>query len=44
VKVAVLSGKQQLNLKDVPQPEPNSKQVVVRVSYCGICGSMHITV
>ena len=39
MKVAVLSGKQQFSLKDVSQPVPNSNQVVVKVGYCGICGS-----
>jgi (R,R)-butanediol dehydrogenase/meso-butanediol dehydrogenase/diacetyl reductase len=39
VKAAVFRGIGQIEVTDVPQPEPRPGEVVVRVAYCGICGS-----
>jgi L-iditol 2-dehydrogenase len=39
MKALVLSQYRQLELADVPVPEPGPNEVLVRVAACGICGS-----
>ena len=39
MKAAVYIGKQQLEVKDIPTPEPKAGQVLVKVKYCAICGT-----
>lgn len=36
---AVFEGIGQIEVKQVPEPEPADGEVVIRVGYCGICGS-----
>lgn len=39
MKKAVLTGPRQLTMKDADIPKPKPGEVVMRVDYCGICGS-----
>jgi (R,R)-butanediol dehydrogenase/meso-butanediol dehydrogenase/diacetyl reductase len=39
MKAAVLRGVGRIEVAEVPQPEAGPGEVVVRVGYCGICGS-----
>ena len=39
MKALLLSQYRQLQITDLPRPEPVSDEVLVRVSACGICGS-----
>ncbi len=39
MKAAVFRGAGQIEVTDVPTPEPESGEVLIRVAYCGICGS-----
>jgi threonine dehydrogenase-like Zn-dependent dehydrogenase len=39
MKALVLDEYNQLNYRDVPDPEPGPDEVVVKVKACGICGS-----
>ncbi|MEW5785151.1 MAG: alcohol dehydrogenase catalytic domain-containing protein [Bacillota bacterium] len=39
VRAAVLNGPGDLQVLDKPLPEPGAVDVLVRVEYCGICGS-----
>jgi (R,R)-butanediol dehydrogenase / meso-butanediol dehydrogenase / diacetyl reductase len=39
LKAAVFHGKQQFAVESMDDPVPEPDQVVVRVEYCGICGS-----
>jgi 2-desacetyl-2-hydroxyethyl bacteriochlorophyllide A dehydrogenase len=39
MKALVYEGPRQLNLRDVPEPEPGPEEVLIRVAYSGICGS-----
>ena len=39
MKAAVLTGPQQLTIKQVPVPEPKPGEIVIKVSACGVCGS-----
>jgi 2-desacetyl-2-hydroxyethyl bacteriochlorophyllide A dehydrogenase len=39
MKAMVLNGPSQLALEDVPAPKPGAGQVLVRVTYSGICGT-----
>ena len=39
MKAAVLKGPRQLAVEEVAVPEPGPLQVLVRMRYCGICGS-----
>lgn len=42
MKALVYTGAHQLELQDLPQPDPRPGQVVVDLVYCGLCGSdMH---
>jgi len=39
VKALVLEDKEKLIVKDIVEPNFNDNQVLVKVSYCGVCGS-----
>jgi len=39
MKAAVYHGIRDLRVEEVPEPKPGPDEVVVRVKYCGICGS-----
>jgi (R,R)-butanediol dehydrogenase/meso-butanediol dehydrogenase/diacetyl reductase len=39
MRAAVMVEGGRFEVRDVPDPEPTGNQVVLRVSYCGICGS-----
>jgi 2-desacetyl-2-hydroxyethyl bacteriochlorophyllide A dehydrogenase len=39
MKAALVQPGGKLRVEDVPSPEPGPGEVVVRVAYCGICGS-----
>ena len=39
MKALLLSQYRQLEITDLPRPEPGSDEVLVRVAACGICGS-----
>src|SRR5205807_5466810 len=39
MKALLLSKYRQLEIADVPEPEPGADEVLVRVAACGICGS-----
>lgn len=39
MKAAVFRGIGQIELSEVPRPQPGRGEVLVRVGYCGICGS-----
>ena len=39
MKAAVYTGRGVLSVKEVPTPSPGPEQLLVRVTYCGICGT-----
>ncbi len=39
LKAAVFRGVRKIDITDVPKPEPDANEVLVKVKYCGICGS-----
>jgi L-iditol 2-dehydrogenase len=39
MKAAVFRGIGQIEVTEVPIPQPGAGEVLVRVHYCGICGS-----
>lgn len=39
MRAAVLNGPEDLQLVEKPKPEPGGGEVLVKVKYCGICGS-----
>lgn len=39
MKAAVLKGPRQLVVEQVPDPKPGPEQVLIKMKYCGICGS-----
>jgi (R,R)-butanediol dehydrogenase/meso-butanediol dehydrogenase/diacetyl reductase/L-iditol 2-dehydrogenase len=39
LKAAVLKGPNSLEVKDVPEPQPGSDEVKVKIAYCGVCGT-----
>ncbi|MBC7335058.1 MAG: alcohol dehydrogenase catalytic domain-containing protein, partial [Clostridia bacterium] len=39
MKALVLTAYKQLEIQDVPTPEPGAGEILVRVRACGICGS-----
>ena len=39
MKAAVLKGPNNLEVKDVPEPQPGPDEVKVKIAYCGICGT-----
>jgi len=43
MKAAVLTGKQTIEVQEVPTPRPQKGEALIKVHYCGICGSdVHI--
>lgn len=43
VKAIVIEGRDKLSLKELPRPSIGSNEVLIRVKYCGICGTdLHI--
>jgi len=39
MKAIVFEGKHKFGLKDVPVPQPEEKEVLIKVDTCGVCGS-----
>ena len=39
MRALVYEGPRQMNIRDVPEPEPGSDDVIIKVAYSGICGS-----
>ncbi len=39
MQVGLVTGKRQIELVDMPRPEPQPGKAVVDISYCGICGT-----
>lgn len=39
MKALVYEGPRQLNIRDVPEPEPGPDEVIIKVVFSGICGS-----
>lgn len=39
MKAAVLYGKHDLRIEDIPRPEEDDDNLLVKVAYCGICGT-----
>lgn len=39
MKAAVFRGIGEIEIAEVPQPQPQAGEVLIRVGYCGICGS-----
>src|SRR5579859_8065729 len=39
MKALLLSQYRQLEIADIPVPEPDGDEILVRVAACGICGS-----
>jgi threonine dehydrogenase-like Zn-dependent dehydrogenase len=39
VRAAVLGEDSRFHVREVPDPEPTGSQLVLRVTYCGVCGS-----
>ena len=39
MKAAVMRGIGNINMEDVPEPEPGPDQVKVKIAYCGLCGT-----
>ena len=39
MKAAVFTGKEEVQVLDVPKPRVGPGEVLIRVAYCGICGS-----
>ena len=39
MQVALVVGKEKIEIRDFPNPEPAPGRAVVKISYCGICGT-----
>jgi threonine dehydrogenase-like Zn-dependent dehydrogenase len=39
LKAAVFRGVRKIEITNVPDPKPETGEVLIRVKYCGICGS-----
>ena len=39
MKAAVLKGPDNLEVRNVPEPQPGPDEVKVKIAYCGICGT-----
>jgi threonine dehydrogenase-like Zn-dependent dehydrogenase len=39
MKALVYEGPRQLNIREMPEPEPGPDEVLIKVAYSGICGS-----
>ncbi len=43
MRAAMVEGKRKVVIREVPEPIPDEDEVLIRVRYCGICGSdLHI--
>ena len=39
MKTAIFKGKGRINVENIPNPTLETGEVIVKVKYCGICGS-----
>jgi (R,R)-butanediol dehydrogenase/meso-butanediol dehydrogenase/diacetyl reductase len=39
MRAALVTGKRQITLREMPEPEPSAGKAVVEIAYCGICGT-----
>jgi (R,R)-butanediol dehydrogenase/meso-butanediol dehydrogenase/diacetyl reductase len=39
VRAGLVVGKEQIELREFPDPEPEPRKAVVQIDYCGICGT-----
>lgn len=39
MQVALVTGRERIELREFPEPEPSSGKAVVQIAYCGICGT-----
>ena len=39
MKAAVVEGYRKIAVRDIEEPKPDGKKVLIKVSKCGICGS-----
>jgi (R,R)-butanediol dehydrogenase/meso-butanediol dehydrogenase/diacetyl reductase len=39
MQVGLVTGKRQITLRELPEPEPSAGKAVVEIAYCGICGT-----
>ena len=39
MKAAIFRGMRKIDITDAPKPKPNPNEVLIKVRYCGICGS-----
>ena len=39
MQVALVTGKRQITLREMPLPQPSPGRCVVQIAYCGICGT-----
>lgn len=39
MQVGLVTGKRQITLREMPEPEPSAGKAVVEIAYCGICGT-----
>ena len=39
MRAALVTGRQKLELREMPEPKPEDGKAVVEIAYCGICGT-----
>ncbi len=39
MQAGLVTGKRQITLREMPEPEPTAGKAVVEIAYCGICGT-----
>ena len=39
MQVGLVTGREQIELREMPEPQPEPGKAVVEISYCGICGT-----
>jgi (R,R)-butanediol dehydrogenase/meso-butanediol dehydrogenase/diacetyl reductase len=39
MRVGFVTGKREISLREMPEPEPSAGKAVVEISHCGICGT-----
>ena len=43
MQAALVTGKREIALRELPEPEPSAGKAVVEIAFCGICGTdLHI--
>ena len=43
MRAAIIEDKRKIAIREVPDPIPDDDEVLIRVQYCGICGSdLHV--